>query len=131
MCAHGKHYISSCTHIPLLTARPVISQRIQVWDILEGFWSEERIQRWREKIFPDQNRPDQGSETCQNLICLSYDAHAYWGESIFRSQANPTLGRRENFGCGISLATTTRLFGWGRCYNLSHITKGFRYLSWY
>jgi HNH endonuclease len=59
------------------------AKEIKFWHILEGFWSEERIQRWREKIFPDQNRPDQGSETCQNLICLSYDAHAYWGRAYF------------------------------------------------
>ena len=59
------------------------AKEFKFWDILEGFWSEERIQRWREKIFPDQNCPDQGSETCQNLICLSHDAHAYWGRAYF------------------------------------------------
>jgi HNH endonuclease len=53
------------------------------WGILKRFRSEDRIREWRNVIFPDQNRPDKGLETCHNLICLSPDAHAYWTKAYF------------------------------------------------
>ena len=59
------------------------SYQYSFWDLLKRFWSEDRIQEWRKVIFPDQNRPDKGVETCHNLICLSPDAHAYWTRAYF------------------------------------------------
>jgi hypothetical protein len=51
------------------------------WNVLKAFWSDDRIQKWRDAIFPD-NR-DQGLETCYNLLCLSPDAYAYWTKAYF------------------------------------------------
>jgi hypothetical protein len=51
------------------------------WNVLKVFWSDDRIQKWRDAIFPD--RRDQGLETCYNLLCLSPDAHAYWTKACF------------------------------------------------
>jgi len=54
-----------------------------IWDILKVFWSDDRIQKWRNVIFPYQDSPDKGIETCHNLLCLSPDAHAYWTKAYF------------------------------------------------
>ena len=59
------------------------SPRFNFWDTLKRFWSDDRIREWRNVIFPDQNSPDKGVETCYNLICLSSDAHAYWKRAYF------------------------------------------------
>jgi hypothetical protein len=53
------------------------------WKTLRRFWSDDRIQKWRNVIFPDQKNPDKGVETCYNLICLSPDAHGYWTKAYF------------------------------------------------
>ena len=50
---------------------------------LQSFWSPDRVQKWREVIFPGQNIPHKGVETCHNLICLSPDAHVYWTKAYF------------------------------------------------
>jgi hypothetical protein len=60
--------------------------QIKFWAILRVFWSDDRIQEWRNALFPDQNNPDKGVETCRNLICLSPDAHAYWTKAYFALQ---------------------------------------------
>jgi hypothetical protein len=56
------------------------------WAMLEVFWSDDRIQEWRNALFLDLNNPDKGVETCRNLICLSPDAHAYWTKGYFALQ---------------------------------------------
>ena len=53
------------------------------WSILYMFWNEDRIMRWRNKIFPDPSNPAFGGEACFNLICLTPDAHAKWNKGIF------------------------------------------------
>jgi hypothetical protein len=67
-------------NIPL-TAREVL--QLNFWDILKRFWSDDRVQEWRNAIFPHQNNPDKGVEACYNLICLSPDAYAYWTKAYF------------------------------------------------
>jgi hypothetical protein len=59
------------------------SDQFNFWKMLGSFWSDDRIQKWRETIFSDQNSPDKDVETCHNLICLSPDAHAYWTKAYF------------------------------------------------
>jgi hypothetical protein len=61
----------------------VDSSQVNFWDTLKMFWSDDRVQKWRNAIFPDQNNPDKGVETYYNLICLSPDAHAYWTKAYF------------------------------------------------
>jgi hypothetical protein len=56
------------------------------WDLLKIFWSDDRIQEWRNVVFPDQDNPNKGAETCCNLVCLSPDAHAYWTKAYFALQ---------------------------------------------
>jgi hypothetical protein len=62
------------------SARP---PEFDFWDTLKRFWSDDRIQKWRNAIFPDQNSPDKGVETCSNLMCLSRDAHGCWAKGYF------------------------------------------------
>jgi hypothetical protein len=59
------------------------SQRYSFWNTLKRFWSDARIQEWRNVIFSNPNNPDRGVETCHNLICLSPDAHDYWTRTQF------------------------------------------------
>jgi hypothetical protein len=61
----------------------VASDRYSFWKMLRRFWSEDRIKKWQDAIFSDQNSPNKGVETCCNLICLSRDAHAYWTKAYF------------------------------------------------
>lgn len=56
---------------------------LNFWKTLKAYWSDDRIQEWQNAIFPNQNK---GVETCCNLICLSPDAHAYWGKPYFALQ---------------------------------------------
>jgi hypothetical protein len=57
--------------------------RHNFWQTLRLFWSAGRIQNWRNAIFSDPNNPNQGVETCYNLICLSPDSHRYWTKARF------------------------------------------------
>ncbi|KIW25570.1 uncharacterized protein PV07_08736 [Cladophialophora immunda] len=47
------------------------------WTMLRMFWSDERVDAWFNALFPH------GTETCQNLIGLCPNAHAYWGKAYF------------------------------------------------
>ena len=49
------------------------------WDTLRIFWSEERIDAWYNAIFSNSTR----TEICQNLVCLTPSAHAYWERAYF------------------------------------------------
>jgi hypothetical protein len=53
------------------------------WETLKLFWSDDRLQKWRNAIFPDQNNSDKGVETCCNFICFSRSAHGYWTKAYF------------------------------------------------
>ena len=68
----------------MLNVSPAVDlPRHNFWKNLKLFWSADRIQNWRNAIFPDQNNPNKGVETCYNLICLSPDAHAGWTRAYF------------------------------------------------
>ena len=56
------------------------------WNTLQLFWSEDRIQKWWNALFPDPSNPTKPVETCCNVICLSPEAHAYWTKSYFALQ---------------------------------------------
>ncbi|KAL9113692.1 MAG: hypothetical protein Q9227_002137 [Pyrenula ochraceoflavens] len=47
------------------------------WMWLEHFWPVERVEKWREQV------SSQGTEVCDNFICLSPNARAYWRKAYF------------------------------------------------
>src|ERR1700733_8963907 len=53
------------------------------WRLLTGFWTEDRVTEWRNKIFPNSNHPDTDVDVCFNLISLSPSAHWYWSKGRF------------------------------------------------
>jgi len=53
------------------------------WRLLTGFWAEDRVAKWRKKIFPNPDHPDTGVDVCFNLISLSPSAHWYWNKGHF------------------------------------------------
>ena len=55
----------------------------ELWEHLSLFWDEDRINEWKNTIFPDAQNPDIGVERCFNLISLSLDAHDMWNKGFF------------------------------------------------
>jgi hypothetical protein len=53
------------------------------WQSLAVFWGEDKINEWKNKIFPNSQNPDVGVERCFNLISLSPDAHDMWNRGSF------------------------------------------------
>ena len=53
------------------------------WRFLKFFWTNDHIDKWRNKIFPDPQHPDTGVDSCFNLICLTGTAHKYWNNGHF------------------------------------------------
>jgi hypothetical protein len=53
------------------------------WKLLRLFWDEDRVEKWRSKIFPNSQDPDVGVERCFNLISLSPDAREMWNRGVF------------------------------------------------
>lgn len=53
------------------------------WRLLKVFWDGDRVDKWRNKIFPDPQHPDTGVESCFNLICLAPSAHMIWDKGRF------------------------------------------------
>lgn len=51
-----------------------------VWDMLSMFWSNDRVSAWYNALFPA------GTDFCHNLICLSPNAHEFWGRAYFALQ---------------------------------------------
>jgi hypothetical protein len=51
------------------------------WKQLGLFWDEDRINKWKNTIFPDSQ--NLGVERCFNLISLSPDAHDMWNKGLF------------------------------------------------
>jgi hypothetical protein len=51
--------------------------RPSLWDILRVFWSEDCVRARYSAIFRT------GTEACYNLMCLSPDAHTYYGRAYF------------------------------------------------
>ena len=67
----------------LLKSSSIPDPQFTFWDRLKSFWSEDRIQEWRNAVFSNPKNPDQGVEACSNLICLSPDAHKLWTNRCF------------------------------------------------
>ena len=53
------------------------------WKILRAFWGKDRVNGWRNEIFPDPKHPDTGVEACFNLISLDPSAHRMWNKGFF------------------------------------------------
>jgi hypothetical protein len=51
------------------------------WDLLRLFWDETRINKWRRAIFSEEDETI--SDGCHNMLTLSKQAHALWGEARF------------------------------------------------
>ena len=88
-CVLTGNAISEVAHLfpfSMLKRSPVTGSGFKFWDLLKAYWSNDRIQEWRNVLYSDQNDPDKGVETCRNLICLSPDAHAYWTKAYFALQ---------------------------------------------
>lgn len=70
----------------ILKRPSVPDPQFDFWNLLTTYWSDDRIQKWRSAIFSDPKNPNKGVEICCNLICLSPDAHTYWGKPCFALQ---------------------------------------------
>src|SRR2546423_3206894 len=55
----------------------------EFWDLLYLFWDEDRVEKWRNTIFPDSENPNVGVEDCFNLISLTPTAHGMWNKGEF------------------------------------------------
>jgi hypothetical protein len=55
----------------------------EFWDLLFLFWDEDRVMKWRNKIFSDPVNPNVGVEGCFNLISLTPTAHEMWNRGLF------------------------------------------------
>jgi len=53
------------------------------WKLLHLFWDKDRIDKWKETIFPDSQNPNTGVDRCFNLISLNADAHIKWTKGLF------------------------------------------------
>ena len=53
------------------------------WQHLRLFWDRDRINKWKNTIFPDSQNPDIGVERCFNLISFSSHAHEMWNKGMF------------------------------------------------
>src|SRR6266516_5183943 len=53
------------------------------WSLLREFWTDKRVDRGRNKIFPNPRHPDTRIDACFNLICLSRNAHEQWNQRLF------------------------------------------------
>jgi len=53
------------------------------WRLLRIFWDEDRVEKWKNKIFPDPQNPDTGVESCFGLICLEPTTHVRWTMGLF------------------------------------------------
>jgi HNH endonuclease len=70
----------------MLKRSSVPDSSVDFWNLLTAFWSDDRIQEWHNVLFPNQNDPNKGVETCCNLMGLSPDAHTYWTKAYFALQ---------------------------------------------
>jgi hypothetical protein len=55
----------------------------ELWQSLSVFWDKDRINKWKNTIFPDSEDPNIGVERCFNLISLSLDTHDMWNRGVF------------------------------------------------
>ncbi|OGM41522.1 hypothetical protein ABOM_008892 [Aspergillus bombycis] len=53
------------------------------WDILNVFWDENRVQRWKAEISGNPNDMQESKHGCFNMLCLDKYAHTLWGNGLF------------------------------------------------
>ncbi|KAK6810893.1 hypothetical protein RU639_013342 [Aspergillus parasiticus] len=53
------------------------------WDMLNVFWDESRVQRWKSGIFGNENTPEKPHHGCFNLLSLDQKVHKLWGDAKF------------------------------------------------
>jgi hypothetical protein len=69
---------------PAKSEKTMASDQIpKFWDLLEYFWEEDRINKWRSTVFPDPENPNTGVESCFNLLSLCPNAHNFWSRGLF------------------------------------------------
>jgi HNH endonuclease len=89
MCSHltCNPEVSHVLPYSMLNAPPgnsvLCGTTIDFWTVLEMFWTEDRVTKWRNAIFPSLDRPSTGVEACFNLICLTQTAHMQWTKGLF------------------------------------------------
>jgi len=52
------------------------------WDLLGLFWTADQIVEWKQRLFPESH-PENGIDSCYNLICLSPEVHRLWAKGLF------------------------------------------------
>jgi hypothetical protein len=74
----------SMIHPPVKSDKRKTSDMIpKFWNLLHLFWDEDRVEKWRNTIFPESENPDIGAEGCFNLISLTPTAHDMWNRGLF------------------------------------------------
>jgi hypothetical protein len=53
------------------------------WRLLRLFWDRDRVEKWRNTIFPNSQNPDVSVERYFNLISLTPTAHDMWNKGLF------------------------------------------------
>lgn len=57
-----------------------------LWDVLDKFWSEERVLSWKRSIFFDPLEPDKQSDSICNQLCVGHTLRIQWNSCrcVFR-----------------------------------------------
>ncbi|KIX08173.1 uncharacterized protein Z518_02829 [Rhinocladiella mackenziei CBS 650.93] len=53
------------------------------WKLLRLFWEKDRVNKWKETIFPSSQNPNTDIDKCFNLISLDASAHVKWANGLF------------------------------------------------
>ncbi|KAL5340817.1 hypothetical protein BJX70DRAFT_95472 [Aspergillus crustosus] len=53
------------------------------WDILNLFWDEDRVKKWKEDIFGNTEHLQDAKDGCFNLLSLDKYAHSLWGKGRY------------------------------------------------
>ncbi|OKL59740.1 hypothetical protein UA08_05238 [Talaromyces atroroseus] len=75
----GTHDVAHIYPFSLHNSRPDDTFRTSFWALLGTFWSERRLQSWKQAVFPNGGY----DELCYNMISLSPSAHRYYGKAYF------------------------------------------------
>ncbi|TAQ84942.1 hypothetical protein B7494_g6737 [Chlorociboria aeruginascens] len=60
----------------------IFGRRHMLWNLLRGFWSEEKVTAWEKELFPE-GISEVSRDQVYNLMTLSADAHKEWGQGAF------------------------------------------------
>ncbi|KAF2249690.1 hypothetical protein BU26DRAFT_593003 [Trematosphaeria pertusa] len=56
---------------------------VNFWDVLRMFWSPEKVDGWRAKIFQDPRQPNRGTETVENMLTFTATLHRFHSAGVF------------------------------------------------